>query len=146
MPQRFSPKKDLKIGLLLFSPCLILLCIAVVEATLVSISVAILLLLLVLWVWFGTYYEIDGDSIVYRSGPFRGRIPIVDVREIQCHTYSWSGNRPVLSSDCLRFKCSSPPTPSRSYRRNYEVFIAPSIEEAFIKKIKEQKPDIVVSE
>ena len=29
---------------------------------------------------------------------------------------------------------------------NYEVFIAPSIEEAFIKKIKEQKPDIVVSE
>ena len=146
MPQRFSPKKDLKIGLLLFVTGLIPLCIVAVSPRLTSFSVAILPLLFLLWVWFGTSYVINGDVIVYRTGPFRGRIPIGDIREIQRHTYSWAGNRPALSTDCLKLKCSAPPTPRRSYRRNYEVFLAPIEEEVFIEKIKAQKQDITISE
>ncbi len=145
MLRRFPPKKDLRTGLCLFSPCLILLCVVIVNTTLVSIAVSIALLLFLSWIWFGTSYEISEDTVAYRSGPFRGNIPITDIREIQQHTHSLVGNRPVLSSDCLRLRCSEPPTPSRSYSRNYEVFLSPLDDELFISTISEQKPDVAIS-
>lgn len=156
--RRFAPKKDLKCGLMMGIP--LLLCLLVISlvpvailAGLIEISpvlltvtaVVLVVAIFVLWTWFGTSYVIDAESVLYRSGPFRGKIPIGHITGIQRHASSIAGKRAVLSSDGLRICCFEPPAERRSYGRRYEVTIAPKEEEVFLDMLRARNDRIAIN-
>lgn len=48
-------------------------------------------LILVLWIYFDTFYRIENKELIYRSGFLRGRIEILNIKEILKGKTLWSG-------------------------------------------------------
>lgn len=109
--------------------------------TRIVIGIALVTAFLPLWIWIGTSYTVGPDLVTYRFGPFRGRILIDHIREIQRHA-GWSSAlvRPVLSFDFLKIRCWN-----KKQGRSYEIPIAPKDEETFLEMIKARNPDIVIT-
>lgn len=57
-----------------------------------------------IWVLFGTSYEVTDDELIVRSGPFRWRVPVHEIRAIE-PSQSWLSG-PALSLDRLRIDYS----------------------------------------
>ena len=38
--------------------------------------------IMLIWLWFSTGYEVNGDLLIIRSGPFKKSIPIKDINKI----------------------------------------------------------------
>ena len=90
---------------------------------------------LFLWFWFGTYYRVDTTHIHYRSGPFRGKIAIDAIRELQRNTTMWSGFRPALARKGIIVK----------YNKYDEIYFSPDSNESFINALLDMRDDIPVS-
>lgn len=91
---------------------------------------------LLLWIYFGTNYELSEEGFIYRSGPINGKISIHRISEIINGKTSWIGLRPATAQKGLIIK----------YDEYNEIYISPKTNEAFIEKILEFKPDILISE
>lgn len=91
---------------------------------------------LFLWFWFGTYYRLDATHIHYRSGPFRGKIAIDAIREVQRNTTMWSGFRPATARKGIIVK----------YNKYDEIYFSPATNETFIQALLEVKGDILVND
>lgn len=89
---------------------------------------------LMLWLWFGTHYRIGATDIHYRCGPFRGKIAINTIREIQVNTTMWSGFRPALAGKGVIVK----------YNKYDEIYFSPDSNEAFIRELLDVRGDIPV--
>lgn len=89
---------------------------------------------LLLWLWFGTGYRIDATHVHYRCGPFRGKITIDTIREVELNTTMWSGFRPALAMRGIVIK----------YNKYDEIYFSPDTNEAFIQALLDVKEDIVV--
>lgn len=88
-----------------------------------------------MWFWFGTHYRIDATHIHYRCGPFRGKIAIDAIRELQRNTTMWSGFRPALARKGIIVK----------YNKYDEIYFSPDSNDAFIKVLLGVREDIPVS-
>jgi len=97
--------------------------------------VNLLVVCLFLWFWFGTYYRLDATHIHYRCGPFRGKIAIDAIRELQRDTTMWSGFRPALARKGIIVK----------YNKYDEIYFSPDSNDAFIKVLLGVREDIPVS-
>ncbi len=64
------------------------------EAQLIVILVAVMSLGLPVWLLLGTWYDVDSDRLLIRSGPFRWTIPISSIRSIEA-------SRSLLASPAL---------------------------------------------
>lgn len=100
----------------------------------IMFSVTILLSWLLLSVLLNTNYSADEDHIWYESGPFKGKIEIQSIREIQVGKSIWTGLRVATAMNGLIIR----------HGKYDEVYISPDSNSSFIEKIKQVKPDLII--
>lgn len=61
----------------------------------VAAGVTALVLALAIWIFAGTAYDVEAETLVVRSGPFRARLPIASIRRISRSSTLLAG--PALS-------------------------------------------------
>jgi hypothetical protein len=91
-------------------------------------------LIFLLWLWFDTSYKIEGSALVYCSGPFRGKISISSIREIEASKALFVGLKPALSMEGLIIR----------FNRYDEIFLSPQDKEEFAEILCRLNPSIVV--
>lgn len=89
---------------------------------------------LLLWIYHGTFYELNGTYLAYRSGPLRGKIKIESIKEIVIGETLWVGYRPATSRKGLIIK----------YETYSDIYISPNTNELFIEKILTLNPNIKI--
>jgi len=93
-------------------------------------------LALITWVYFDTYYKIDEKSLLYRSAFLRGKIAILDIKEIQKGKTMWSGIKPALAKNGLIIK----------YSKYDEIYLAPENNDEMVADLLKINPKIEVYE
>jgi len=89
-----------------------------------------------LWIWFRTEYFIEDGRLLYVSGPFRGKIDIISIREIRiASSWKFIGMKPALSTNGLIV----------SYNSYDELFISPEDKKAFIAELQRYNPAIYLN-
>ncbi len=89
-----------------------------------------------LWLWMDTWYRIEDGSLVYQSGPFRGRIAIASIREITKNKTLLVGFKPALGQKGLIIR----------YNGWDEIYISPRDKEAFLAELLRKNGAIVLKE
>ncbi len=133
--KNYEPKKDLNFGLLFFACPLFTWFLMLIVQNFFLFCIATAITLLFVWIWFGTIYKTDEKFISYKSGPFRGKVPIAEIKEIKANVTSWIGMRPALSFKYLKIR----------YNNYNELFIAPRNSIDFIEDIKMKNSNVIVS-
>jgi hypothetical protein len=142
---RFRPLKSSFVGIVFLVVPLFLLLIstaALIETGDLGAIFVFLLALVVIWffssIWFKTYYIIENDTLFYRSGPVKGKVPISSIRSIKYnHSFAWYGVRPALSMrGGMLIK----------YNKWDVLYIAPNDKSGFISELQKINPDITVEE
>jgi len=82
---------------------------------------------LLLWIFFDTHYELTKTDLIYKSGPIRGKIKVIRIREIVKDKTLWGGLKPATGRNGLILK----------YDKHKEIYITPKTNDTFIKKILE---------
>tara|TARA_R110002051_G_scaffold64139_1_gene116743 strand:+ start:24800 stop:25240 length:441 start_codon:yes stop_codon:yes gene_type:complete len=92
---------------------------------------------LLFWLYFGTNYELSKvNGLIYRSGPFNGKISVDRITEIIKGKTLWVGFRPATSRKGLIVK----------YDKYNEIYISPKTNETFVNKILELNSGIKVTD
>jgi hypothetical protein len=91
---------------------------------------------LLLWIYFDTYYKIENNELIYRSGFVRGKIDILSVKEILKGKTMWSGLKPALATKGLVIK----------YNKYDEIYVAPESNDEMISDLLKINPEIKISE
>lgn len=86
-------------------------------------AVAVLVLFLLFSVFRGTYYVVEHDVLRIVSGPFRWRIPLADITNVEATRNPLSS--PALSMDRLKV----------SYGKRKFVLVSPEDKEGFIRAL-----------
>ena len=98
--------------------------------------ILLLVALFLLWLFFGTSYELTKNELIYRSGPFTGKISLDRIKEVIKGRTHWVGYRPATATKGLIIK----------YDKFDEIYISPKTNESFISKLLELKSDIKISD
>lgn len=105
------------------------------ELSILMVVLAVVALLF--WLYFGTYYQLSKeDGLMYRSGPFSGKISIDRISEIVKGKTLWVGLKPATARKGLIVK----------YDKYNEIYISPKTNDSFIEKLLELKSDIKITE
>lgn len=108
MKARFRSKVDPKLSVIGFAtPCVAVIAIGTSAgsnrpALLLLAWLTALVAGLVVWIVLATYYEITGELLIARSGPFTWRIPLTDISRA-CESDSVRSG-PALSMDRLEIR------------------------------------------
>ena len=141
MNRFFSSKNTLTIAIL-WGLVLILLAILYItiqsgERNVLSILVVILTICLVIWILFDTRYVINSHFLLYRQGPFRGRINIMNIKSIE----NFSGMIPPVTM--------KPALGNDGFIINYDqydsVFMTPQEKSIFIAELIKINSNIDIS-
>lgn len=140
---KFKSKKDWLFGLLTFGFNVLFLGFLLLRvfgdglhnytflwADVLVIAVCVFLL----WLYFGTNYKLTKTLLYYKSGPIKGEIKIIDIREIIVGKSMWSGLKPATARNGLIIK----------YNKYNEIYISPESNIAFVQKILEFNPNIKI--
>ena len=76
------------------------------------------------WILTTTHYTLDDDTLVIRSGPFRWRVPVAEMRAVTETSNPLSS--PALSLDRLRIE----------YENGRSVMISPEDKEGFLRDLR----------
>ncbi|MFK7756166.1 MAG: PH domain-containing protein [Flavobacteriales bacterium] len=98
--------------------------------TLIIAAVCWLLLSMML----GTSYRISEGHIYYKGGPFKGKVAIQSIREIQAGKSLWTGLRVATAMKGLIIK----------FGKYDEIYISPDSNERFLEELKKIQPDLAV--
>lgn len=71
--------------------------------------------ILMLWVYFDTFYKIENNELIYRSGFIRGRIDIRKITKVFKGKTNWVGLKPALATNGLIIR----------YNKFDEIYISP---------------------
>lgn len=123
-------------SLVLFLLSVIFLGIKKGNIQLVPTVVICLVISLIIWVLLDTRYVIKNNFLLYRSGPFRGRIDINKIQKIQYHKGFMV---PVTMKPALDFKGFI-----ITYNKFDDVYVSPTKGEIFIKELLLVNPKIEV--
>jgi hypothetical protein len=82
------------------------------------------------WVWFGTYYKIEGMTLIVRCGPFVKQFDINKIEQVRDTHNPLSA--PALSIDRLELR-----------GQGVYILISPEDKSAFVKDLKEINDRIV---
>ena len=81
---------------------------------------------LLFWIYYGTNYKLSKhNELIYKSGPFKGKIKIDQITEIIKNKTLWIGIKPATSRKGLIIK----------YDKYNEIYISPKTNELFIEEI-----------
>jgi hypothetical protein len=103
-------------------------------AALPAVSIVLLAYLFVEWIFRSTYYMVDQDYLRIRSGPFRWRVPIMEIESIVPSRSALSS--PALSLDRLRV----------NYAGGRWILVSPSDRDWFINALRSVNAAIQVKE
>lgn len=93
-------------------------------------------IILLFWVFFGTNYKLsEEDGLIYKCGPFKGKISTDRITEIVKGKTLWVGFRPATARNGLIIK----------YDKFNEIYISPKTNETFIDKILELNTHIKIT-
>lgn len=127
--QRFRSKVDMWLVLILGASALLVV-VGVGMATRtgeMSVVAAVAIVLVAAgipaWIFATTRYELSRESLIVRSGPFRWRIPLVDIKSVTPTRNPLSS--PALSLDRLRIE----------YGQRRAVMISPSDKDGFLRAL-----------
>ena len=93
-------------------------------------------LALIAWAYFGTVYKIEENNLIYRSAFLRGKIAILDIKEIQKGKTMWSGIKPALARNGLIIK----------YAKYEEIYLAPENNDEMVADLLKINSEIKVKE
>jgi hypothetical protein len=90
--------------------------------------VSILLIGLLIWFWTGTFYTIDKEKLIIKSGPFHWIISIPDIKTIRTNQNTIGGIiKPTLSWKCIEI----------DYGKFKTISISPVNQDRFINILKD---------
>lgn len=106
------------------------------EVKLVPIIILSLVIALIIWILLDTRYVIKNNLLLYRSGPFRGRIYINKIRKIQHYSglFIPVTTKPALDNDGFII----------SYNGYDDLFVSPKKAEIFLEELLKINPKIEV--
>lgn len=93
-------------------------------------------LVLIFWIYFDTFYKIENNELIYRSGFLRGKIKISTIKEIIIGKTMYSGIKPALAKNGLIIK----------YNKYEEIYIAPINNNELISDLLKKNPEIKITE
>ena len=93
-------------------------------------------LILIFWIYFDTFYKIKNNELIYRSGFLRGKIEILNIKEIQKGKTMWSGIKPALARNGLIIK----------FNKYDEIYIAPENNDELISDLIKLNSEIKITE
>ena len=92
---------------------------------------------LFLWAWMATYYLIENEILIAKSGPFLWRVPIKEISLIRLNQETFGGTwKLTLSWKCMEIK----------YRRVRSIFISPANENEFLDRLLKINPKIDIKQ
>jgi hypothetical protein len=130
----FPSKRDWWLGLLIWGLVLLAAVPALLKPGKGQLIIMVAVILFVGWIWFGTGYEISDGELKIRSGPFRQRISIQEIRENKKTRNPLSS--PACSLDRMEIK----------YGQSKRVMISPADKEGFIRLLVGKSPQISLDE
>ena len=92
-------------------------------------------LILVCWIYYDTFYKIENNDLIYRSGFLRGKIEIQNIHEILKGKTLWSGIKPALARKGLIIK----------FNIYGEIYIAPENNDEMISDLLKLNSKIKIS-
>ncbi len=96
-----------------------------------------LVISLIIWTLLDTRYVIKNGNLLYRSGPFRGRINIQSILKIQ----KFSGmNPPVTFKPALDYNGFI-----ITYNKSENVYVSPKMSSNFISELLKINPNIIIN-
>ncbi len=101
---------------------------------LIYLGITALIIALFAWICFGTYYKIENGFLYHRSGPFFGKMKILNIRKIKYHS-GWIvpvTYRPATDTKGIII----------TYNKFDEVYFSPKELETFINELKSINPEI----
>ena len=140
--QVFRSRKGWTAGLCIWGTVAVLLVAAVIPviqsglnngAWILAALLAILIFFLS-WIWFGTYYVLTPYYLTYRSGPFRGNIPIPAIEWVEHQHIVYSGMRAALAYNGLLIH----------YNKYDTIYVSPTNKAAFIYSLQKFNPNVKV--
>jgi len=93
-------------------------------------------LILIFWIYFDTYYKIENNELIYRSGFLRGKVEIPTIKEILKGKTMWSGIKPALARNGLIIK----------FNKYDEIYIAPESNNELISDLLKLNSEIKITE
>jgi hypothetical protein len=93
-------------------------------------------LVLIFWIYFDTYYKIENNELIYRSGFLRGKVEIPMIKEILKGKTMWSGIKPALARNGLIIK----------FNKYDEIYIAPESNDELISDLLKVNSEIKIAE
>lgn len=96
------------------------------------VSILIVAALFVAWIWTTTDYTLTSGELLVRSGPFRWRVPLAEIREVTPTHNPLSS--PALSLDRLEIR----------YGAKGFLLISPKDKNGFLRSLVAQTPHLVL--
>ncbi len=93
-------------------------------------------LILILWIYFDTFYKIEKNELIYRSGFLRGKIEVLNIKEILKGKTMWVGIKPALARNGLIIK----------FNKYDEIYIAPENNDELISDLLKLNSEIKIKE
>nr|WP_321225641.1 PH domain-containing protein [uncultured Psychroserpens sp.] len=93
-------------------------------------------LILIFWIYYDTFYKIEKNELIYRSGFLRGKIEILTIKEILKGKTMWSGIKPALARNGLIIK----------FNKYDEIYIAPENNNELISDLLKLNSEIKITE
>lgn len=87
---------------------------------------------LIFWIYADTYYKIENHLLIYHSAFLRGKVEILNIKEILIGETMWSGVKPALASKGLIIK----------YNKYDDVYLAPENNDEMIADLLKINPEI----
>lgn len=107
------------------------------EINLVPLILLGITIALIIWVLLDTRYVIKNNFLLYRSGPFRGKIDIKTITKIKKHSGLFV---PVIAKPALDIKGFI-----ITSKENDDYFVSPNNELTFLDELKKINPQIEVN-
>ncbi len=104
----------------------------IVSSLIVSITIG-----LFLWLWIGTYYLIDNEMLIAKSGPLIWKVPTKEISFIRLNQETIGGTwKLTLSWKCIEIK----------YKKSRSIFISPNNESDFLDRLVKINPQIEIKQ
>ena len=107
-----------------------------IEPFLIIFGINLIITLFLLWTYKTTFYILKNDTLIWKSGPFKGKIDISKINKIEYHKgiivpTIW---KPALSHIGLII----------TYNKYDDIYISPEKSEQFITQLLETNPNITI--
>lgn len=101
----------------------------------ISNIIVVIVIGLFLWTWLGTYYIIDGTTLIIRYGPLRWKLPISEIKKIHLNQSTIGGiQKATLSWKSMEIK----------YKKSRSIHITPQNQVEFLADLKKLNEKIEI--